>query len=285
MIIVTGATGQLGGAIVANLLTRLPADRIAVSVRDPEKAGGLAGQGVQVRRGDYTDAASLAGAFAGASQVLLVSSATTGPESLRQHRTAVEAARDAGAGRIVYTSHMAASPSSSFAPMPDHAATEAMLEESGVPYTSLRNGFYLSSGMMLLSQALQTGVLAVPENGPVSWTGHADLAEAAAVILTEGGFDGPTPALTAGAALDLDGLAAIAAGITGRPITRQVISDEEFRAGLVGHGVPESAATMLLGLFTASRAGEFAAVDPALEKLIGHAPQSAAEIMAETLKR
>jgi NAD(P)H dehydrogenase (quinone) len=283
MIIVTGATGQLGGAVVRNLLTRIPADRIAVSVRDPGRAADLADRGVQVRRGDFAGPASLIPAFADATQVLLVSASATGEQAQLLHRTAIEAARDAGAGRIVYTGHMGVNPSSPFDPMRDHAATEEMLERSGVPFTSLRNGFYTSSARMLLDQALRTGRLTAPEDGPVSWTTHADLAEAAAIMLTEGGPDGPTPALTGPAALDLSDLAAIAADLLGRPITRTVVSAEEYRDGLVTHGVPAASAEMLTGLFAASRQGEFAAVDPALEKMLGRPPITARDYLAADL--
>ena len=100
------------------------------------------------------------------------------------HRTAIEAATAAGVERIVYTSHMGANAASPFAPMPDHAATEAALRDSGVAYTALRSGFYATSGIMLMGRALETGTLAAPEDGPVSWTAHADLAEAAALALT-----------------------------------------------------------------------------------------------------
>ncbi len=265
MIVVTGANGQLGRAIVEHLLGRLAAAEVGVSVRDPSKAEDL---GVRVRRGDYDDPASLEHAFEGAGQVLIVSAATTGEAALRQHRTAIEAARNAGVERIVYTSHMGVGAGSRFAPMRDHAATEAALEASGVPFTSLRNGFYASSGVMLLGQALETGELLAPEDGPVSWTTHADLAEAAAIILTDGGFDGPTPPLTAAHALDLQQIAEL----SGKDITRIVVSDDEYRQGLIGHGVPEPQAEMLVGLFEASRAGEFAVVDPTLTRLLGRSP-------------
>lgn len=193
------------------------------------------------------------------------------------------AARDAGVRRIVYTSHMGADPASLFAPMPDHAATEQMLADSGVPFTALRNGFYAATVPMLLGPALQSGRLAVPADGPVSWTSHADLAEAAAVILTEGGFDGPTPPLTATEALDLTQIAELAAGLLGRPLVRTVLPVEEYQAGLVAHGVPAAAAEMLGGLFAASRAGEFATTDPTLEKLLGHPTRTIRDLLTETL--
>ena len=220
MIVVTGASGQLGSAVVDRLLERVPAEQIGISVRDPRKAAGFAERGVRVRHGDFDDAASLAEAFEGAEQVLLVSASATGEAALRRHRTAIEAARKADVGRIVYTSHMGANPASPFAPMPDHATTEVMLAESGLAFTALRNGFYASSGVMLLGQAVRTGEVAAPEDGPVSWTAHADLAEAAAIVLTEQSVDGPTAALTGATALDLAGIAAVASEVTGRPIRR-----------------------------------------------------------------
>ena len=284
MIIVTGANGQLGRAIVERLLERLPAAQLGVSVRKPEEAAALHARGVRVRRGDFADAASLRHAFADATQILIVSAATTGEAALHQHRTAIEAARDAGARRILYTSHMGASPASAFSPMPDHAATEALLQASGVPFTSLRNGFYADSGLQLMGQALQTGTIVAPADGPVSWTAHADLAEAAALALTdEGHFDGPTPPLTGSRAQDLADLAAIASELTGRPITRVTVSDDEYRAALVARGVPEARADMLVGLFVASRRGEFAAVDPALERLLGRPPRSIRDVLAARL--
>jgi len=274
MIVVTGATGLLGGAVVERLLARQPDEEIGVSVRDPAKAGALADRGVRVRRGDYDDAASLAHAFEGAEQLLLVSAAATGETALRQHRTAIDAARRAGVRRVVYTSHMGANPASAFAPMVDHAATEALLADSGLAFTALRNGFYAASGRMLLGRAFETGEVAAPADGPVSWTAHDDLADAAAIVLTEEGrFEGPTPPLTGSAALDLAGLAEEALG---RPIRRTVLTDAQYREAL-----PEPVAELLLGMFAASRAGEFAAVDPTLGELLGRPPLTVRDVLAK----
>src|SRR5690349_16795281 len=161
MIIVTGATGQLGRAIVESLVRRIPASKVGASCREPAEASSLAALGVRVRRGDFEDEASLAHAFEGASQVLMVSSnaRAQGGDAVTQHRTAIAAARRAGARRLVYTSHMAASVSSQFAPMLDHAATEAILEASGLAWTALRNGFYATSGVALLGNAKSTGTI------------------------------------------------------------------------------------------------------------------------------
>ena len=283
MIVVTGATGQLGRLIVEKLITRVPADRVAVSVRDVRKAQELAARGVRVREGDFRNPEGLAHAFEGASQVLLVSSnaAAYGGDPLAQHRCAIDAARAAGARRIVYTSHMAASRSSAFPPMLDHAATERMLGESGLAWTALRNGFYASSALSLLEQALRTGVFEAPADGRVSWTTHEDLAEAAVEILSnEGRYDGPTPPLTAAQALDFGQLCELASSVLGRPVRRSIVSEDEMRAKLTASGVPPFGISMSLGLYRASRDGEFSAVDPTLEKLLGRAPTSMGEVMA-----
>ncbi|MBN9391766.1 MAG: SDR family oxidoreductase [Chloroflexi bacterium] len=283
MIVVTGANGKLGRMVVEKLLDRLPASQIGVSVRDPQKAQALQERGVRVRQGSFDDPASLDQAFEGVSQLLLVSIDNIGEVALRQHRQAIEAAKRAGASRIFYTSHMGSSPNSAFLPMLDHAATEAALQEAGIAYTSLRNGFYASTTVMLVNQALQTGVLAAPEDGPVSWTAHEDLAEITAVALSEGIFNGITPPLTASEALDLDGVAAFASEILERPIRRVVVPEAEFQASLTGHGVPEAVADMLLGMYRASKKGEFARVDPTLERVLDRPATSLREVLKAAL--
>ncbi|WEO93408.1 NAD(P)H-binding protein [Streptomyces sp. FXJ1.172] len=284
MIIVTGATGQLGRQIVERLLTRVPPDRVGVSVRDPQKAQKFADQGVRVRQGSFTDATGLAHAFEGASQVLIVSVDKMGEECVRQHRTAIEAAVAAGARRILYTSQMGASATSHFQACRDHAVTEQVLRACGVPFTSLRNGFYATSAVHFLGHAAESGRLALPADGPVAWTAHADLADAAAAILAdEGRFDGPTPPLTGGQALAFDDIAAIATECTGRTITRVTTPDDQFREQVAGGGVPIEVADQLLGIFAASRAGEFATVDPTLATLLGREPITLGTVLREQL--
>ena len=285
MIVVTGATGQLGRAIILHLVGRVPASGVGASVRDAAKAADLVALGVRVRRGDFDDPESLRHAFEGAAQVLIVSSnaRSYGGDPLAQHRSAIEAAHAAGATRVAYTSHMGAGAGSSFPPMRDHAATEAMLRQSGLAWTSLRNGFYASSGIALMGDALETGLIEAPSDGKVSWTAHADLAEAAAIILTHGGHDGPTPPLTGSRSLDLADLAAIASALLNRPVDRRILTDEDLRARMNARGAPDRVADMVLGLYRASRDGDFAAVDPTLERLLGRAPIQMRDAVAKRL--
>ena len=281
MIVITGATGALNGATVEHLLKRIPADQIGVSVRDVSKAQHFADHGVRVRRGSYDDPDALRDSLEGADQVLLVSSSDLTADQVSLHRTAIQAAAAAGATRILYTSHQNASATSPFMAAPVHAATEVALADSGVAWTSLRNGFYAHSLDWLLGPWQQTGVIAAPADGPVSWTERGDAAEAAAVILTgERTFDGPVT-LTASSAVTFDDIARIASGLTGRDIKRVVVDDEQWVAGQVEHGSPESIARMLLGFFVAARQGDFAATDPALAGLLGRDPRTVADLLRD----
>ncbi|MGW6796040.1 SDR family oxidoreductase [Streptomyces chartreusis] len=275
MLIVTGATGRLGALIVERLLERVPADRIGVSVRDVRKAAEFAERGVRVRVGDFTEPDSLKHAFEDAERVLVVSAAIRGGAALAANSAAIDSAREAGAQRILYTSHQAASPTSLFPPQQVHAATEEHLKRQGVPYTALRNGFYASTLSPYVSAALETGTLAVPQDGPVSWTAHEDLAEAAAVALTEDGtLEGITPPLTAPHTLNFADVADELSRITGRTITRVVMDDEEWISAAVAGGMPRPAAEFSLTMFAASRNGEFNTIDPTLGATIGHPTQT-----------
>ncbi len=281
MIVITGATGTLGSLVVQRLLDRLPADRVAVSVRDPARAAGLAERGVRVRRGDFADPSSLDHAFEGAEQVLLVSVDALGEEALARHRTAIDAAVRAGAQRVLYTSHQAAGAGSRFEPARDHAATEAHLAATGRPFTVLRDGFHAATVPHLVAGAVQSGELVAPADGPVSWTTHADLAEGAAALLCDPSRpERDVVTLTAGEAVDLARVAELLSAQSGRAVRRVVVDDDAYVARKVAEGVPEGAARMFLTLFAAARDGEFAVTDPALAGLLGRAPQTVRDVLA-----
>ena len=285
MIVVTGAGGQLGRAVIDGLLDRLPTGRIVASVRDPGNVASLSERGVEVRAGDFARHESLATAFAGAGQVLVVSVDQLGEPARRLHRTAIEAARMAGARRVLYTRHMGAGAGSAFQPASDHFAAEAVLAEAGAPFTALRHGFYAESALHLAGHGIEAGEIRAPEDGPVSWTARADLAEADAIVLAdEGRLDGFTPPLTALEAFTMADLAAIASELAGREVKRIVITDEAWRNAKIAQGVPAPMAEALLGMYRAARRGDFATTDPTLATLLGRRPKTMRDVLAEVLR-
>lgn len=275
MLIVTGASGKLGGLVVEALLSFVSADQIGVSVRQTGKLTALASRGVRVRQGDYEDADSLRHAWEGASRVLLVSSnvRTSGGDPLKQHKTAIAVAKEMGVERVFYTSQTSSSAQSHFPPARDHAATEAMLAASGLAWTALRHGFYADSAMSMNAHGFASGKLIGPQDGKVAWATHEDLAEVDAHLLAgHETFDGATPPLTGSEALDLADLAQLASTVTERTIVREQISEEAMIRNLESAGLPTPVMSVILGYYRAARAGEFAAVDPTLARILGHAP-------------
>lgn len=282
MIIVTGATGALNGSTVDHLLEHVTAADLAVVTRDAAKAERFARLGIEVRRGDYADPASLPAAYDGADQLLLVSSNDPAGDHVALHRAAIDAAAAVGVGRILYTSHQGAAPDNPFHPGATHFATEQLLADSGVAWTSLRNGFYAHSLQWLAGPWRETGVISVPGDGPVSWTAREDAAEAAAaILLSDGAYDGPTT-LTAPDAPTFAELAATASEIAGRTVTCEVVDEESWLAAQAAAGAPEGMTGFLLGFHRAARGGWFAGTDPLLGELLGREPRTARDALAAT---
>lgn len=280
MIIVTGATGTLNGVTVEHLLKLLPPSDIGVSVRKPEHAQHLADRGVRVRQGSYDDPAALRHSFADAEQVLLVSSSDVTADVNTQHRKAIDAAVEAGAQRILYTSAQGTGFDTPYPPLAINAAAEQHLAESGVAWTALRNGFYGHLGQ-LLGPWQTTGTIAMPADGPFAWVDRRDAGEAAATILTSAeAFEGPVN-LTPASPVTLTDFAAQASELSGRPVERIVVDDEEWVAGEIADGVPESAARFTLAMFQATRSNHFAQPDHTLSRLLGREPRSIADQLAD----
>jgi len=275
MIIITGASGQLGRLVIENLLTRVPAEQIGISVRDASKVTDFAQRGIRVRQANFEDEDSLMQAFAGGSKLLLVSSnaAAFGGDTLLQHRNAIAAAKTVGVERIFYTAQASTAPDAHFPPGLSHYATEGMLAASGLAWTSMRHGFYAASGMHMIGAGLSSGVLRTPADGPVAWTTHEDLAEADAALLADAAvIDGPVK-LTADFQYDFAELAEAATGLLGHAVKREIVADETFQAGLIGK-MPAMQVGFMMSYYRAARAGEFAKGDGVLGRLLGRTPTS-----------
>jgi len=167
--------------------------------------------------------------------------------------------------------------------MPDHYATEEILHASAVPGTALRGGFYADTAVMLLGSAAESGELSAPEDGPVNWTTHGDMSEAMAAALAGPDRGETMLELTGSETVDLSGIAAIASELSGRPIRRTVVPDDEFRDGMIARGVPLERAAMMLGIFQASRQGGFTRLAPTLEQLIGRPPKTMRDVLGESM--
>ncbi|GGM94752.1 NAD(P)-dependent oxidoreductase [Lentzea pudingi] len=283
MIVVTGATGHLGRLVVEALARKIPADQIVATVRNPEKAGGLAALGVHVRTADYDQPSTLTEAFAGAEKLLLVSGSEIG-RRVPQHTAVVRAAKAAGVNHLVYTSVLGADTSTTVV-APEHRATEEVVRASGIPFTFLRNGWYTENYEQAVAQALATGaILGSAGEGKVGGVPRADYADAAVKVLTSTGHDNTVYELAADEAWSYADLAESVGRIAGKPISYQDVPAEQHRAILLGAGLPEPIANMLVDNDRAIAAGELASDSADLRALLGRPTTSLDDAVAALLK-
>ena len=175
---------------------------------------------------------------------------------MKQHRTAIGVARELNVGRVFYTSQISCAPDSHFPARRDHAATETMLAESGLPWTSIRHGFYAASAIAMNAKGFEVGTLTGPEDGKVAWATHDDLAAADAILLARGeAFDGPTPPLTGSQSLNLADLARLATEVMGRPIAREIVEEDVMERRARENRMPEGAIAVMLDYFRAAPSG------------------------------
>jgi NAD(P)H dehydrogenase (quinone) len=268
-LVVTGATGHLGRLVVEDLLDAgVPADQIVAGGRNLAAVQDLADRGVDVRRIDYSDPASLEAGLAGAEKVLVVSGTDFG-QRVAQHTAVAEAALAAGARQLVYTSAPYATTTSMLLAA-EHAGTEEALTALGAPLTILRNSWYFENYTDQLPVYLEHGaVVGAAGDGRVSGAPRADYAAAAAAVLTGDGHEGAVYELGGDSAFTLAELAAVVSEVTGREIGYHQVTAPELTAILVGAGVPAPVAEVLVDVERAIDAGELLVETGDLSRLIG----------------
>ena len=281
-ILVTAATGRLGRLVVESLLEKVPATEVAAAVRDPEKAGDLAALGVDVRQADYSRPGTLRAAFAGVDRALLVSGTDMGAR-VDQHRAVIEAAEEAGVGLLGYTSVLRAD-DATFGLADDHKATEAVLRASRVPFVLLRHGWYTENYTDQLGGYLQFGAITGSSgDGRVASAARRDFAEAAAAVLTTDGHRNAVYELSGDTAWSFSELAAEISAQSGTPVGYRDVPAEEHVRILVGAGLPEPVARMLVDVDAGIGRGELAATPGDLSRLIGRPTTPPAASIKEAL--
>ncbi|WP_369195930.1 SDR family oxidoreductase [Streptomyces djakartensis] len=281
-IVVTGATGHLGRHVVEQLLDKVPAGQITAVVRTPDKAAGLAEQGVRIAVADYNDPSSFDGLFAAGDKVLLVSGNEFDKGRVQQHTVVIEAAKAAGVSLLAYTS----APSSLTAALADdHRGTEKVLVDSGVPYTLLRNGWYHENYTENLAPVLaHDAVVAAAGDGRVSSASRADYAAAAVAVLTGDGHENTAYELGGDTAWSFAEYAAELSRQTGKDIAYNAVSPEALVAILTGAGVPEPFARILAGVDVSIGQGELVVPGGDLSRLIGRPTTPLSEAVATALE-
>jgi NAD(P)H dehydrogenase (quinone) len=283
MILVTGATGNLGAAAVDRLLARTDGSNVAVLVRDPAKAAGLAQRGVSVRVGDYGDPGLLARAMEGVDRVLLIAS-NQFQQRAQQHQNVLEAVKAAGMKLLGFTSRSLKDiEGSENVMLHDYFETEAQIRDSGVPAVIFRNALYLDTLPFFLGgpKVFEEGIRLPTGNGRVAFALRREMGEAAANAMLDHTGPNRTYVLAAPNAYSFDDVARALSEISGKTVTYESVGDEEFVAHAVKVGVPEQMAGHLVQSLHDVRDNQLDETSADLEALLGRAPASLKDGLAE----
>ena len=274
---VSGVSGHLGRLAAEHLLD-LHTPLLRGSTRTPANAASLAARGLDVRAADFDDPASLDTAWAGTDRLLLVSTGAehAGPRRVRQHLAALDAARRAGVGHVVYTSLQRADDSPLHALVADHRATEAALRDGPIRHTVLRHAFYLEMLLTTLPPAIASGrFVTAAADGGVAYVARADCARAAAEALRPSDRPSCTLDITGPAAVGVDELVAVANAVLGTAIRVERVTPEAMRDRLAASGVPAGLAAVLADIDRGVATGAMARVSGDAEALTGVKPMDA----------
>ena len=279
VLLVTGAGGHFGRVAVEELIAR-GATKIVAGTRDPAKLADLAAKGVELRRVDFDDEASLPEAFAGVDRVLMISTDGIG-KRIAQQTAAVAAAKSAGVRHLVYTSAPAARPNAEAGlVVEEHFWTEVAIAQSGLDFTVLRVHMYAENSLMNASQVVGSGQLfgLIGDRG-TAFVARADAARTAAGALL--GAEGKTiEDVTGPAAVTNAERAALFAELSGKPVQNVALTPAQLHGGMVAAGLPEGFASILVAFQVDAVLGYHGLVTDVVERYSGRRPQSLSEFLA-----
>jgi NAD(P)H dehydrogenase (quinone) len=278
---VTGASGHLGRKVADLLLERLEPSRLILLTRTPDALASYSELGAAVRYADFDEPPTLGEAFSGAERALLIS-ALDFERRVGQHRAAIDAAKAAGVGHVIYTS-IPEPEGNPAAAAPSHLATEVAARDSGLAWTFLRNNLYADFQVPVVAQAIASGQLVTSAGeGRVAYVAREDCAAAAAAVLTEDGHEGKAYDITGPEAVGTADVAALAANLGGRPVEVVSVDDDALVSGMVEAGIPEAVARIRLSFVVAAREGFLDSVTSAVLDLTGNAPLSFRQVVEQS---
>ena len=279
-IAIFGATGKLGGDVLHFLTERdIPAGDVLALGRNADRLAELEGQGFQTAQIDLDQPEGLADTLQGVKTVLLISTGDPG-QRLPQHKNAVDAAKAAGVKHLVYTSALEA-PTTILIIADEHKATEEYITASGIPATFLRMGWYTENHVQDFEAARSRGVIANSiGDGRISSATRRDLAEGAAVVLSNEGHEGKAYELSGDVAWNYTDFAAAATDVLGTPVRYDALTSEQERQQLISIGLDEGTAGFITLLNANMRDGAMSATTGDLARLIGHPTEPLATTLA-----
>lgn len=270
---ISGASGQLGRGVADKLLAEVDPSELVLVTRSPDALDAYAQRGASVRRGDFDEPDALREAYQGVDRLLLISGADIG-RRVAQHSAAIDAAKEAGVGRIAYTSIVNPTEANAAAAAAEHRGTEEALRASGVAWTFLRNGIYCDLTANSLQQSIAIGQHVFNSgDGAISYVTRDDCAAAAAAVLADDGHENTAYDITGPEALSGYDVAKLASDVSGKEVAPVNLDDDAFVKMLVENaGLPEFIAQFAASFGRAAREGQLDLVSDDFEQLTGRPP-------------
>jgi uncharacterized protein YbjT (DUF2867 family) len=269
MILVTGATGTVGRALLDELATT--DEPVRALTRRPVTAD-LPGY-VEVVGGDLDDPRSLEDAVRGVDRVFLVSTGSEGPA---QDRALATAAAKAGAGHIVKLSTLSTGDEHIHDPITRwHRAGEDAVRDTGVSATFLRPTGFMSNALQWAGTIADHDTAYHPHgDGRVALVDPRDIAAVAATVLTRPGHEGQAYPLCGPEALGPADQVAILAEVLGRPLRYVEVSPETAHRAMTDRGMPPVLADAVVAKAATTCLPRVSALDPTLGRLISTPPRT-----------
>lgn len=261
---ITGATGQLGQLVVQKLKEKNPEAKLVALVRNPDKAKPL---GLEAKPFDYEQPEALPKALEDIDRLVFISGSEIGKRET-QHKNVINAAKQARVKQIAYTSLLHADTSSMIL-APEHLATEKMLQDSGIPHTILRNGWYTENYTAGLKQAVEQGaIIGSAGDGKISSATREDYAEALAETIINDDHTGKKYELAGDQTYTMQDLATEVSKQTGKNIEFMNLPEAEYAQKLQEMGLPEGMAKAFASLDYSASKNDLYNQDQMLSKLI-----------------
>lgn len=274
---VSGASGQLGSAVVQALAETVAAENLVAISRTPKTDRTYAG-----RLGDYDQSETLVAAYQGLDRLLLIPGADLRPGiRSRQMLAAVDAAAQAEVGHVFLLSAPGTQREGESAVGAAYWHSEQALIKSAIPaWTILRMSYFSETLVEEVRMSLTAGGLAMLEDSRVSFVSRGDVAKAAAAALTSEGHEGAIYQLTGSEALRGEAVCRLVAQQIQRPFALNVMPAEVLRAGLLKTGLPDVVADAVVSMKARQARGAYDIVSGDIVRLTGGTPCSLAEILA-----
>jgi NAD(P)H dehydrogenase (quinone) len=285
MILVTGANGHLGRAIINSLIKKgVDPNSIIGLVREEVKALDLKAKGIQLRVGDYDWYTTLVTAFEGVEKLILVSGRDL-TTRIEQHNNVITAVKEAGVKHLLYTSFFDGNEirNSPFDFVSSSVkATDATIKDSGIAYTLFKDNLYSELLPAMFGQnVFKSGIYLPAGEGKAAYVTRPDIAEAIANVATRDGHLNKEYNISNVENVSLSEVAAILSEMAGTEVKYASPSQTDFVATMEKNGLPHQAVKIFAGISQAIKSGEFQSATTDLEMLLGRKPATMKQFLKQ----